>query len=293
MRDTSVRPPVLERARDLLTGYDVLFCDIWGVVHDGERAIPASNDALRRFRAGGGTVVLVSNAPAPVHGVAATLEQKGVTRDVYDAIVSSGEQALLHVREKGYRAVHQIGAKGRDSAFFRDLALPDSAIDACEAIACTGLENDLTEQASDYRDRLQPALVRGVPLVCANPDLVVHVGERLLPCAGQIADLYERLGGPVVWCGKPHASAYALAYAKAAKLRGGEVAPRRVLAIGDAVRTDIAGARTAGADALFIASGIHRDVVMPGDSGVDRDAVERLLSEAGIGAAAIMTYLTW
>lgn len=292
MPDTSFRPPVLIAARDLLARYDVLFCDIWGVVHDGEHALPASNEALRRFREGGGTVILVSNAPAPVHGVAATLVQKGVAPGVYDAIVSSGEQALLHMRDKGYRAVHQIGARGRDSAFFEDLNLPNWAIETCEAIACTGLENDLTETADSYRDRLAPALARSVPLVCANPDLVVHVGDRLLPCAGQIADLYERLGGPVVWCGKPHASAYQLAYAKVATLRGRDIDPSRVLAIGDAIRTDLAGARTAGADSLFIASGIHRDAVMH-DNDINLAAVERLLGEAGIGATAMMTYLTW
>jgi HAD superfamily hydrolase (TIGR01459 family) len=285
-------PPLLDAAGPLLSCYDVLFCDIWGVVHDGERALPASNTALQKFRAGGGTVILVSNAPAPVHGVAATLVQKGVTRDVYDAIVSSGEQALMHVREAGYQRVHQIGAKGRDSAFFADLALPDCAIETCEAIVCTGLENDLTEQAEHYRERLRPAAERQLPFVCANPDLVVHVGAQLLPCAGQIAQLYERMGGPVVWCGKPHASAYTLAYEKAAAIRGRPVPSERVLAIGDAVRTDLAGAQTAGADALFITSGIHRDEVQRGHD-VDLLAVERLLADAGIGATAMMTYLTW
>jgi HAD superfamily hydrolase (TIGR01459 family) len=292
MPTSSFRPPLLKAAGDLLSCYDVLFCDIWGVVHDGERAIPASNVALQKFRAGGGTVILVSNAPAPVHGVAATLVQKGVTRDVYDAIVSSGEQALLHLRAAGYRRVHQIGAQGRDSAFFQDLALPDCAVEAAEAIVCTGLENDLTEQAEQYRERLRPAALRKLPFVCANPDLVVHVGAQLLPCAGQIAQLYEALGGPVVWCGKPHASAYALAFEKVAAIRGKQVAPARVLAIGDAVRTDLAGARMAGVDGLFITSGIHRDEIQRGPD-VDEAAVEHLLTDAGIGARAMMTYLTW
>jgi HAD superfamily hydrolase (TIGR01459 family) len=288
----SFAPPILAAARDLLAGYDVLFCDIWGVLHDGKLAFPASNDALTRFRAGGGTVVLVSNAPAPVDGVAETLSEKGVLPTTYDAIVSSGEQALAHIRATGFKRVHRIGAAARDHRFFSELALPDTPLSECDAIACTGLVDDRNESGESYRERLRPAAARGVPFVCANPDRVVHVGHTLYPCAGAIAAVYEDLGGPVVWCGKPHASAYVLAFAKAAALRGKPVVPERVLAIGDAIHFDLAGAKTAGIDALFISSGIHRDAVMT-DGRIDPIAMQAELTKAGIGATAAMTYLSW
>lgn len=289
---TASRPPILTAAGDLIARYDVVFCDIWGVLHDGQRAFDASNIALTRFRAGGGTVVLVSNAPAPVAGVAATLAEKGVDRRTYDAIVSSGEQALMHIHSAGYKKIHRIGAAGRDSLFFADLASPDHPLADCDAIACTGLNNDSTETGESYRARLAPAVARGVPFVCANPDRVVHVGETLFQCAGAIAAVYEDLGGPVIWCGKPYASAYTLAFQKAAAVRGGPVPQKKVLAIGDAIAFDLAGAQGAGIDALFIASGIHRDTVMPKGQ-IDPAALERELSKAGVGAVATMTYLSW
>lgn len=284
--------PILTAAGGLLAGYAVIFCDIWGVLHDGQRAFAASNEALTRFRACGGTVVLVSNAPSPIAGVAATLAEKGVHRDAYDAIVSSGEQALTHIRTAGYQKVHRIGPAGRDSHFFADLDRPDTPLAACDAIACTGLIDDSTETGESYRARLVPAAARGIPFVCANPDRVVHVGDKLFQCAGAIAAVYEDLGGPVVWCGKPYASAYTLAFQKVAAIRGSSVAPERVLAIGDAIAFDLAGAQGAGIDALFIGSGIHRDAVMPSGQ-IDPTALERELSKAGVGAVAAMTYLKW
>jgi HAD superfamily hydrolase (TIGR01459 family) len=285
-------PPVLETAGALLAQYDVLFCDIWGVLHDGLRAFDASNDALMRFRAGGGAVVLVSNAPSPIDAVAHTLASKGVKRDTYDAIVSSGELALAHIRAQGFKRVHRIGPTGRDDAFFNALALPDAPITECDAIACTGLINEDRETGEHYRSRLKAAAARGVPFVCANPDLVVHVGHQLLPCAGAIGAVYEDLGGPVVWSGKPYRSAYDSAFAKAAAIRGGPVAPSRVLAIGDAVRTDLAGAQAAGIGALFITTGIHRDELMA-SSQIDPTRLQSCLTQAGIGAVAAMTYLSW
>jgi HAD superfamily hydrolase (TIGR01459 family) len=292
MRKSSFAPDLLSHAGLLLQRYDVLFCDVWGVLHDGQRAFDASNAALIRFRAGGGTVILVSNAPSPAAAVARTLDAKAVARDAYDAIVSSGDIALAYIREHGFSRVHRIGAMDRDRAFFDAVSGPDTALDQCDAIACTGLVHDQTETGEDYRARLAEPARRRVPFICANPDLVVHVGDRLLPCAGAIATVYEALGGPVVWAGKPRPSAYVAAFAAAEGLRGHAVARDRVLAIGDAVRTDLAGAAAAGIDALFITSGIHRDDIMRG-ADIDAAAVRHLLTSAGIGAVAAMAYLGW
>src|SRR5690606_14441053 len=133
------------------------------------------------------------------------------------------------------------------------------AISEAEAIACTGLVDDRRETAEDYRERLEAARARRLPLVCANPDLVVHVGPDLLPCAGAIGALYEGMGGDVFWAGKPFPIAYDRALAEAASRRGRPIDPSRVLAIGDSIRTDLAAAAGAGVDALFIVTGIHRD----------------------------------
>lgn len=282
-------PAIIDHAAPLLAAYDVLFCDVWGVLHDGNRAFAASNAALTAFRDRGGTVVLVSNAPIPAAAVQRLLDQKGVVRGAYDAIVSSGDIATAHIAERGYSRVHRIGPRPRDNAFFDTLAAPDSGTDVADAIACTGLEDDRRERPDDYRARLLPAAERRVPFVCANPDLAVHVGDDLLPCAGALAVFYETLGGPVVWTGKPHASAYATAFETARSIRGAAVARDRVLAIGDAVRTDLAAAHGAGVDALFIASGLHRDDVMR-NGAIDKAAVEDLLQAAGVPARAVMTY---
>ncbi|MEZ5816082.1 MAG: TIGR01459 family HAD-type hydrolase [Hyphomicrobiaceae bacterium] len=252
-------PAIIESCASLLEGYDVLLCDVWGVVHDGRTAFPEANEALSSFRKRGGTVIMVSNAPTPSSNVARVLDDKGVVRDAWDAIVSSGDLALAHVRARGWQRLHHIGPARRDRSFFD--ALPGTSVDIsqAEAMACTGLVDDRRETADDYRGLLAAARERSLPLVCANPDLVVHVGPDLLPCAGAIGALYESMGGEVFWAGKPFPIAYDTALAEAARLRNAAVARERVLAIGDSIRTDLAAAAGAGVDALFIVTGIHRD----------------------------------
>ena len=286
------KPAILTEARELLQRYDVLLCDIWGVVHDGKVAFNAANDALTRFREGGGSVVLVSNAPSPSEAVARVLDEKAVVRSAWDRIVSSGDLALAHIRSKGYRHLHHIGPVRRDRAFFEALPGPSTAIDAADAIACTGLVDDRREKATDYMPILEAARRRKLPFVCANPDLHVHVGADLLECAGAIATLYAGLGGDVIWAGKPHPVADARALDVASDLRGAPIPRRRVLAIGDSVRTDLAAAAGAGVDALFIASGIHRDEIMDGAEIAPARLVELLSGDAPpvVAAAAALRW---
>jgi HAD superfamily hydrolase (TIGR01450 family) len=288
---TSFTPPVLTHAAAWLARYDVLLCDVWGVVHDGVRAIPSACEALTRFRAGGGTVVLVSNAPLPPVTIAGLLDDKQVPRSAWDRIVSSGGLAARHVAAQGWRRVHKIGPPGRDDPFF-DLLPPHAPITEAEAIVCSGLVDDRTERAEQYREQLIEPAGRRVPFVCANPDLHVHVGADLLPCAGAIATIYEALGGPVVWAGKPHPIAYATARAEAEDLRGGPVPAARMLGIGDTVRTDLASASGAGVDSLFIARGIHRDDVLRAGR-IDPEALSATLAREGHGATAAMLDLAW
>lgn len=285
-------PDIITHAGPLLGRYDLLLCDVWGVVHDGRRAHPAACEALARFRRDGGTVVLVSNAPMPCDAVARVLDDKKVDRAAWDAIVSSGDLALTEIKERGYRRLHRIGPPGRDDDFFERLPGPDAPVATAEAIACTGLRDDRSERSQQYLPVLEAARARDLPFVCVNPDLVVHVGEDLLECAGAIATIYERLGGSVFWAGKPHPVAYATAIARAERLRGSLVGRSRILAIGDAVRTDLAAAKGAGVDALFIASGIHREETMAGGQ-VDGAAVNRLVAAAGVEARAAAAALVW
>jgi HAD superfamily hydrolase (TIGR01459 family) len=276
----------------MLARYDVLFCDVWGVVHDGVRAYPHAVDALIRFRERGGTVVLLTNAPVPIHRVEAMLEARHVPTEAYDAIVSSGEIALAHMAERGYRAVHFIGPRDRDAAFFETATAEDAPLDAAEAVVCTGLTDDVNETVESYRDLLAAARALELPFVCANPDLVVDVGGRLFLCAGALADAYAHLDGEVFWAGKPHASAYATATAAAERIRKAPVKPKTILVIGDAVRTDLTGAHLAGLDALFVAGGIHRHETMTGGS-IDPDKLAALFAPGTPTALAAMGGLAW
>jgi HAD superfamily hydrolase (TIGR01459 family) len=284
--------PIIERAGPLLARYRVLLCDIWGVVHDGIAAYPGANDALARFRRAGGLVVLVSNAPRPGPSVARLLDEKAVVRDAWDDIVSSGDIALSHIAETGYKRLYRIGPERRDSAFFDGLPGPPAPLDEADAVVCTGLNRDRHEQPEVYLPVLKQALARRLPFICANPDLAVHVGADLLPCAGAVAALYEEHGGSVFWAGKPHPVAYRTALARAAELAGRPVDRSEVLAIGDAVRTDLASAEGAGVDALLIAGGLHRDDVVA-DGAIDPGRLAGLLTPPAPRPVAAMIHLAW
>jgi HAD superfamily hydrolase (TIGR01459 family) len=285
-------PPVISNAAPLLASYDAIFCDVWGVVHNGRHAHADAGEALSRFRAGGGTVMLVSNAPVPAEGVERVLERTGVRRDAWDAIVSSGDIALAHVAEEGYRRLHRIGPAKRDSLLFKALPGSPAALHEADAIVCTGLVDEHTETVESYQALIEAGVARALPFVCANPDLVVDVGEKRFLCAGSIAAEYERRGGPVFWAGKPHPAAYETALERATRLRGSEPARRRILAIGDALRTDLAAAKGMDVDALFIASGIHRDEAMR-DGAIDAARLAMLFAPGAPPAIAAMAALRW
>ncbi len=285
-------PPILTRAGGLLARYDVLFCDVWGVLHDGHRAFEGACDALQRFRKRGGTVILVSNAPVPGNRVAAMLDMRAVPREAWDDIVASGEIALRHLAEKGYSRLYCIGPPDRDAATFERLSARPVPLEEAQAVLCTGLNDDRTETPEDYRELLRRARGRRLPFVCANPDLVVDVGGRQFICAGAIADLYERMDGEVFWAGKPHANAYDAAQAAAEAVRGSSVDRRRILAVGDSLRTDLKGAEAAGIDAIFIASGIHRDETM-GSGELSPEKLEILFAPPAPRALAVLGKLRW
>ncbi len=289
---TATPPPILTSAAELLRNYDVLLCDVWGVVHDGRKAYAGANIALPRFRAMGGTVILVSNAPMTAPAVAALLDDKGVSRDAWDGIVPSGDIALSHIAAQGYQRVYGIGARVRDASFFDAVPRLVDDMGEADAVACTGLANDRTEKPEQYLPVLEQAMQHRLPFVCVNPDLAVHVGADLLPCAGAIATLYEQMGGTVFWGGKPHPIAYATGLQMAAELRGHTTDKARVLGIGDAVRTDLEAAAGAGVDSLFIAAGLHREALYIGGK-LDARSCAALFKAHDAKPKAVMDMLVW
>ena len=281
--------PIIPTARDLLARYPVVFCDVWGVVHNGVREYASAGTALENYRAHGGKVILLSNAPVPSSSVARVLDEKGVRRSAWDAIVSSGDITRLHLEANRYERLHHIGPD-RSLPLFDGLTATLSHLEDAHAVVCTGLVDDRGETGESYRPLLERALARQLPFVCANPDLVVDVGGQRFPCAGAVGVVYAAMGGDVYWAGKPHKPAYDLAFAIADRLIGRSVVPADVLAIGDALATDIAGATAAGIDALFIAGGIHHDATMNGHR-VDEAGLGKLFENAGARAIATMAHL--
>jgi HAD superfamily hydrolase (TIGR01459 family) len=247
-----------ERLRDLVGDVEVLLSDIWGVVHNGLVAFPEACNALHSFREQGGTVILITNAPRPAASVQRQLRKLGVADDVYDAIVSSGDLTRHFVADHPGQKMFWIGPE-RDNSIYRGLDPALAPLEEADYIVCTGLFDDETESAENYRAMLVQARERGLTLVCANPDIVVERGDRLIYCAGAIAELYLQLGGEVIFYGKPHRPIYERAVALAAERRGHAIEPKRVLAIGDSVRTDLAGAHGFGIDCLFVTRGIHAE----------------------------------
>ena len=248
--------PVLPSIAGFAGGYDAWLCDIWGVIHNGHSAFLAACDACSQFRARGGTVVLISNAPRPRASVMLSLDALLVPRSSYDAIVTSGDVTRELLVASRARRIFHLGPE-RDLPIFEGLDIAFGTPDDCELVVNSGLFDDLSETPDDYAGMLAQFKARGLTMICANPDLVVEKGASLLYCAGALAQAYEALGGAVAYAGKPHPPVYDMAFDAITRLHGGRVAKSRVLAIGDGLRTDIAGAEAAGLDAVFIPSRVH------------------------------------
>jgi len=288
----STLPTIIDRFAPLAHGYDVLLCDVWGVVHNGVAAFTAACEALTRFRAGGGTVILITNAPRPGAAVQKILDRFGVPHDAYDAITTSGDVTRGIVESRLSERVFHLGPR-RDLPIFAGLDVTFAPPETADYVVCSGLFDDATETPENYRELLAAMRARSLFMVCANPDIVVERGDTLLYCAGALADAYVELGGEALYCGKPHAPIYEVALGKAAACRGGEVPPpSRVLAIGDSIRTDLKGAASFGVDCLFVISGIHAEE-FGGRGTPDLSAVNAMFAAAGVAPKALMRKLEW
>ena len=284
-------PDFITHFEPLARDYDVLFSDVWGVVHNGIAAYQEACEALTAFRRRGGTVVLITNAPRPGFAVQRILDRLSVPRDAYDAITSSGDVTRGIVESRIADNVFHLGPE-RDHSIFDGLDAKFSALESANYVVCSGLFDDTIETPDSYRDMLALMRTRSQFMVCANPDIVVERGDTLVYCAGALADAYAGLGGEVLYCGKPHKPIYEVALATAQKARGTMVPRNRVLAIGDSVRTDLKGAAAFGIDSLFITSGIHADEYGGRDT-PDLDALNKIFTDGGVTPKAGMFGLKW
>jgi HAD superfamily hydrolase (TIGR01459 family) len=275
--------------------YDLFILDLWGVVHDGEAVYPGAVDCLHRLRQRGARVVLLSNAARPSDSVAAHLVELGVTEDLYDWLLTSGEATANAIAA----GASGSGADARPAYFHLgpDRSRPtldacggrETDIDGAEIIICTGLVDDETEQAEDYRGILTEGVDRGLTMVCANPDVIVIRGGRTIPCAGAVAALYEELGGTVQRFGKPFPDIFDRLFAESP-----EIPRARAVMIGDGLPTDIRGARQAGIDAVWIGGGIHADALAMGPDGrLQPDKVHAVAEQAGERPKTILPWLNW
>jgi HAD superfamily hydrolase (TIGR01459 family) len=282
--------PILDSIARVSRRYEVWLADIWGVIHNGVRPFPAAVEACRLFREGGGIVVLISNSPRPREGVAAQLKQIGVPADCYDGIATSGDVTRKLVAGYAGRRVFHLGPQ-RDRPIFDGLSVEFGEPGEAAAAVCSGLYDDENETPEDYASLLAGLRKFDIPMICANPDIKVERGEKLIYCAGALAEAYERLGGQVVYAGKPHKAIYDLALALVTARRGAAVPRHRVVAIGDGIRTDIAGAAAQHIDSVFVASAVH--VASARDGALTAAALAEAFNGQPARPIAALSQLSW
>ncbi len=277
-------PRFIRGLSEIAPQYDAMFCDVWGVVHNGRDAFHEAIAAIRRFRAEQGPAILISNAPRLPDGVEGQFVNIGIPLDFYDGIVTSGSLArddLIHrLSGRGELPLFYLGPS-RDNPVFDGLNIRFVDEHEAEVVFCTGLVDDEAERPEDYRKLLERFRSRDLTFLCANPDIVVQRGDRLVYCAGALARLYESIGGRTVYFGKPHRAVFE----RAGDLARVRSEASRPIVIGDGIETDVKGAHRAGLDALFIAGGIH--------AGDDEQALRDLFREHGVPAVAAMRALRW
>ena len=279
---------IIASLADLGSRYDAVFCDLWGCLHNGKTPFPAAVSALQAFRARGGKVLLLTNAPRPKSSIVKQLDGMGVPRDAWDEVVTSGDATQYAMLNGAVgRRLYFIGAP-KDEPFFTtfaddlaELAASQPAVTRvsladAEGIICTGLVDDLTETPADYRAVLLQCKINDLPMLCANPDVIVDFGDTRLYCAGALAEAYEAMGGTVFYFGKPHPPIYDLARRRLSALTGGK--DMTILVIGDGITTDIQGGMAEDIDTLFVTGGIAASEFGPDPANPDKTLLDQWLA---------------
>ena len=286
MNNTLAPIPILKSAAMLGPTADAWICDIWGVLHNGIAPFQAAAEAAIAFRAQGGIVCLLSNAPRPHRSVIDQMTDIGVPTDAYDAVVTSGDLTRSLITARTDKRLFHLGPP-KDAPIFEGLDVSFVAADKCDFVVCSGYYNDEIETPDDYKDMLATFQANKAVMVCANPDLFVERGDRLVYCAGALAEAYEKIGGTVVYAGKPHLPAYDMALATIERIKGRPVPKERILAIGDGLRTDMAGAVNFGVRSLFIASALHAK------GPLDDASLAGMFKDSAVRPIAAMDGLAW
>ena len=284
-------PTLAEGLSTIADRYDVLLCDVWGVIHNGRDSFPEAREALTRFKANHGPVILISNAPRPNPPVVEQLAGFGVGAAAFTQVVTSGDATRTLLAERAPGPFWKLGPD-RDWPLYEGLGLDFVELEKARYISCTGPFDDEAETPDDYRERFSQAVAAGLPMICANPDIVVQRGDKLIYCGGALAQLYEALEGRVLMAGKPHPAIYDLALQTGAEALGRPVDRNSVLCIGDGLGTDIRGANAQGLDVLFIANGIHGKETVR-DGVLDLSIAAHLLEIQGLSATWAMADLVW
>lgn len=280
---------ILQSIDEVAANYDAVFCDVWGVVHNGRTPYADAVAALQRLRASGKTVILLTNVPKPRWSIPPQLDRMGAPRDAWDAIVTSGDAIRAELQARAPGPMFKIGRGEFDKPLWEGLDIGEAPLSEAAFLAVAGLERD-DETPADYVDTLKAARARNLDMFCANPDIVVQFGDRMIWCAGALARDYEAMGGRVIMAGKPFAPIYELAYKELAALTGRDIQRARILAIGDGLPTDIAGANAQGLDCVFIASGMHGESLWSGGA-LNPDKVEFAMQEERVRATYAMKAL--
>lgn len=271
--------------------YKGILSDIWGVLHNGVEYFDGAVEALSGFRAAGGSVVLITNAPRPSASIKEQLDRLQVPRAAYDDVVTSGDVTRDALIASGKTRVYHLGPD-RDRPLFEGLGVSLVSADDAEIICCTGLIDDRTETPDDYDDVLKSLAKRDLPFICANPDRVADKGGRMLFCAGALADRYAAYGGEPLMMGKPEAPIYEGAIKALNAAHGSPMDKSDMLIIGDAFATDIRGGHYQKIDCLFITSGIHYEMFGPQDD-PDDERVNLRLTHEDLETVGYMPRLGW
>ena len=286
-------PNMLSGLHEVADNYDAIFCDIWGVLHNGAAPFKGVPEALQQFKASGKPVILLSNAPRPSSAAQQRLRNLSVPDDCYDEIVTSGNAAIHILSERTQRGetYHFVGAE-KDMDTIKGFEDSQTELDKADYILLTGMQDHLTQTPEDYHAPMQEWLKHNLTLICANPDRIVQMGDRLLYCAGAIAEIYETMGGKVTWLGKPYPYVYELARQRALEhLNLAADAQINILAIGDGPKTDIIGANREALDVIYITGGLSSNETE--FDLTDPEQFARRLAQDGGYAFAAMKHLVW